>query len=151
MIALDLAHKKSFCVPLTKEVRWLNPISMGWESICFPQKLLLDTQQLAKIYDPLTSRESKQLETMVILSFLDKYLLPFLPAKFTHSPKESTANFLSNQGNLYIRLDMASLLSDNREPKCLKINELKSYLSPTQTIYNGTQVHHNCNILSRIQ
>ena len=36
MIDLDLSHKKSFCMPWTKEVRWLSPISMGWETILFP-------------------------------------------------------------------------------------------------------------------
>lgn len=39
MIELDLAHKKLFCMPRTKEVRWLNPISTGWESIVFPQNV----------------------------------------------------------------------------------------------------------------
>lgn len=137
MIDLDLAHKKSFCVPLTKEVRWLNPISMGWESICFPQKLLLVTQQLAKIYDPLTRRENKQLETMVIFSLLDKYLLPcFFACKIHSLAQGKHCKFLSNHDILCIRLDVASLLSDKREPKCLKISELKSYLSPTQTTWD---------------
>lgn len=41
MIELDLAHKKSFRMPWTREVRCLSPISMGWESIHFPQKVTL--------------------------------------------------------------------------------------------------------------
>lgn len=37
MIGLDLAHKKSSCMPWTKKVRLLSPVSMGWETILFPQ------------------------------------------------------------------------------------------------------------------
>lgn len=59
MIDLDLAHKKLFCMPRTKEVRWLNPKSVGWESVLFPQKVTAGSLQLAKIFNPLKGRENK--------------------------------------------------------------------------------------------